>query len=460
MPEHLKEGIIMIEKIDKSLNILDIFYSLPDKKNVVFLDSQKDEERLGKYSFLGILPFMTFKAKNNKIILESNGGMKEYYSKNPFLDLKMLLEKYKIKNETQLPFIGGAMGYIGYDSNKYLENIVLKSIDDVNIYDMYFGFYDGVIIYDHVKKEMYLSSLNIAKHEKIKNIIDNAQRFKYKEKNKLMEIDIKFNMSKEYYLDSINRIKEYIYEGDVYQINFTQRMETELLKSSEELFYDLRYINPAPFAAYIDTGDFQIVSSSPERFIKLKDKYVETRPIKGTRPKVNDEKINERNKNELLHSSKDKAELLMIVDLERNDISKVCVPGTVKVPELFVLEEYATVYHLVSTVVGELKEDKDAVDLIMATFPGGSITGAPKIRAMEIIDELEPTKRNVYTGSIGYIGFDNSMDLNIVIRTVLCKDNKAYAQFGGGIVWDSDPELEYEESLAKGKALIEGLRMK
>lgn len=449
----------MIEKLEVSFNLVDIFTSLEDKKNVVFLDSQKDKERLGKYSFLGLTPFLIFKAKNNKIILEDENEIKEYYSDNPFLDLKEIIKKYEIKNDTELPFIGGAMGFISYDSNKYIENIESKAIDDMGIYDIYFSFYDSVLIYDHNTKELYLSSQDEKKHNEIKEMVFNSKKYIPQEKNKLADIDIKFNMSKEYYLNAIERIKDYIYQGDVYQINFTQRIETELIKSPEELFLDLRQINPAPFAAYIDVGDFQIVSSSPERFIKLKNRYVETRPIKGTRPKTGDKEIDEKNKKELINSLKDKAELLMIVDLERNDLSKVCIPGSVKVPELFVLEEYATVYHLVSTVVGELKEDKDAIDLIMVTFPGGSITGAPKIRAMEIIEELEPNKRGLYTGTIGYVGFDNSMDLNIVIRTIFCKDKKAYANFGGGIVWDSNAEDEYEESLSKGKALIKGLKM-
>lgn len=207
----------------------------------------------------------------------------------------------------------------------------------------------------------------------------------------------------------------------------------------------------------MDFGEGAIVSSSPERFIKVEDGIIETRPIKGTRPRGATPEEDKINREELLASEKDRSELLMIVDLERNDLGRIAKTGTVKVPELFVLEEYATVYHLVSTVVAEVKEECDAVDILEATFPGGSITGAPKIRAMEVIDELEPTQRNIYTGSIGYIGFNGDIDLNIVIRTVLCKDNKAYFQVGGGIVWDSDPEMEYQESLDKAKAQMMAL---
>lgn len=239
----------------------------------------------------------------------------------------------------------------------------------------------------------------------------------------------------------------------------TQRFETELREEPLTLYSKLRQVNPAPFAAYLNFQDYQILSSSPERFIRSKNKKLFTRPIKGTRPRGKNKAEDMKLKQELINSEKDKAELLMIVDLERNDFSKVAKTGTVKVPELFVLEQYPTVFHLVSQVECELDEKYDAVDCIRNTFPGGSITGAPKIRAMEIIDELEPTQRNIYTGSIGYLDFNGDMDLNIVIRTMVTKDKKAYFQVGGGIVWDSDAAAEYQESLDKGKALVEALKM-
>ena len=220
----------------------------------------------------------------------------------------------------------------------------------------------------------------------------------------------------------------------------------------------MRNINPAPFAAYIDFGMGQLLSSSPERFLQIRNGKVQTRPIKGTRPRGATELEDSANRQELLESEKDRAELLMIVDLMRNDLGRVCKTGSVKVTEMYHIEDYSTVFQLVSTIEGELEEGIHALDCIKAAFPGGSITGAPKIRAMEIIDEIEPTQRNVYTGSIGYVGFNGDADLNIVIRTILQKDDTAYFQVGGGIVWDSDAEMEYEETLVKAKALIEALQ--
>jgi len=237
----------------------------------------------------------------------------------------------------------------------------------------------------------------------------------------------------------------------------TQRFKTELKYKPIELYKRLREINPAPFASYFDFEDAIIVSSSPERFISIRDGIIETRPIKGTRPRGNTKEEDLKNRLELENSEKDKAELLMIVDLERNDLSRVSKVGSVKVPELFVIEEYATVFHLVSTVHGELKEDITPIECLKYIFPGGSITGAPKIRSMEIIDELEPNRRGIYTGSIGYIDFNGNTDLNIVIRTMILKDDNVYFQVGGGITWESDADMEFEESLDKAKALMEAL---
>jgi para-aminobenzoate synthetase component 1 len=220
------------------------------------------------------------------------------------------------------------------------------------------------------------------------------------------------------------------------------------------VYKDLRHINPAPFAAFMNIEDFSIVSSSPERFLEIKNNIVQTRPIKGTRSRGKNKEEDLINRQELIDSEKDKSELLMIVDLERNDLSKVCKPYSVKVTELFKLEEYSTVFHLVSTVVGELKDKYTAVDCIKACFPGGSITGAPKVRSMEVIEELEPTRRSIYTGCIGYLGFDGNADLNIVIRTILIKEGQAYLGVGGGITWESEKEAEYQETLDKAKALM------
>ena len=264
---------------------------------------------------------------------------------------------------------------------------------------------------------------------------------------------LKAALSKTEYLQAVARIKDYIAAGDVYQVNFTQRFEARLTSHPYRLYQRLRQRSPAPFSCYLNFDSFQVVSSSPERFLRIQDGKVETRPIKGTRPRGTTEVEDVRLREELAVSVKDRAELLMIVDLERNDLGRVCVPGSIQVDELFKVETYPTVYHLVANVSGRLRAECDVVDCIRATLPGGSITGAPKVRAMQIIAELERTRRGVYTGAIGYIGFDGGCDLNIAIRTILCAHGRAYYHVGGGIVWDSVPEAEYQETLDKGAAM-------
>jgi para-aminobenzoate synthetase component 1 len=273
------------------------------------------------------------------------------------------------------------------------------------------------------------------------------------------EILLKSNFTPEEYIKAVDRVREYIAAGDVFQVNLSQRFEADLKIPPYELYKRLRMVNPAPFASYLNFQGVTIVSASPERFLKVQGDLVETRPIKGTRPRGKDPVEDERLAQELTHSTKDRAENVMIVDLERNDLGRVCRYGTVKVAELAILETFPTVFHLTSTVLGRLRRGKGNIDLLKATFPGGSITGAPKVRAMEIIDELEPTKRSVYTGSIGYLSFNGNLDINIVIRTFLIKEGKAYFQVGGGIIYDSDSEAEYMETLDKARALIRALQL-
>lgn len=455
---------MLIEEIKTSLNSFEIYSIFKNDKYSFFLDSGMDHDNLGKYSFIGANPFGVFKSKNESItIIEDNE--EKTFNGDPFAQLKKLLSKYNMNYKTDIPFIGGAVGYLSYDLCHHVEKLPRTAIDDVEIPDCFFGLYDGIIIIDHRENKVFISSLGIKNNEE-KTIDNITSRIKEAEKiginielkDKELPVEFKSNFTKENYIKAVDKVRNYIKSGDIYQANLTQRFNCDLQESPFELYGKLRDINPAPFASFIDFGEGYIVSSSPERFVKVEDRIIETRPIKGTRPRGANEEEDIRNREELLSSEKDKAELLMIVDLERNDLGRISKTGTVEVTELFKLEEYSTVYHLVSTVIGEMKEGSDLVDVIKSTFPGGSITGAPKIRAMEIIDQLEPTQRNIYTGSIGYLGFNGDMDLNIVIRTIVCKDDRAYFQVGGGIVWDSDAEMEYEETLHKAKALIEALK--
>lgn len=444
----------MIKEINTRLNAFEIFTIFRDEKDSFVLDSAMDKEKLGRYSFISSNPFKTLKYKNS--------------SENPLDSFREELNKYKTVNNTHLPFVGGAVGYLSYDIGNYIEKLPRTAIDDMNVYDLYFGFYDHVIVIDHLEEKTYIATpdIDIEKEKLIMERLEftileadknGVNSICYEEKE-VEPIKLKSNFTKKEFEKSVQKVKDYIRSGDIYQANLTQRFSGKTTLSSYELYRDLRRISPAPFGAYLNFDDFNILSNSPERFIKCIDRQIETRPIKGTRPRGRTEEEDLRLQEELINSEKDRAELLMIVDLERNDIGRISKIGSVKVPELFVIEPYANVNHLVSTVVGTLKDGKDAVDVIKATFPGGSITGAPKIRSMEIIDELEPTQRNVYTGSIGYIGFNGDMDLNIAIRTIVKKEDEVYFQVGGGMTWGSNPKDEYQETLDKAKSIMRALR--
>lgn len=444
----------MIKEINTNLNSFEIFTIFKEEKDSFILDSAMDPEKLGRYSFIGSSPFKVLKYKDSE--------------NNPLDNLKMELDKYKVENNTHLPFVGGAVGYLSYDLGNYIEKLPRTAKDDTNVYDLYFGLYDHVIVIDHLEEKTYIATpdLNLDKEKEIileieKKIIEaqnlGIDNICYEEKD-AESIKLKSNFKKLEFEDAVRKVQNYIKQGDIYQANLTQRFSGKTSLSSFELYRDLRRFSPAPFGAFLNFEQSNILSNSPERFIKYKNKKIETRPIKGTRPRGKTIEEDLRLQEELLNSEKDRAELLMIVDLERNDIGRVSKIGSVKVPELFVIEPYANVNHLVATVVGELEDNKNCVDIIKATFPGGSITGAPKIRAMEVIDELEPTQRNVYTGSIGYIGFNGDMDLNIAIRTIVKQNDDVYFQVGGGMTWDSNPEDEYQETLDKAKSIMKALR--
>lgn len=459
---------MLIKEIKTELNSFDLYTVFKEEKNSFFLDSGMDHDKLGKYSFIGFDPIAVIKSKDDNIEITRENEIKRFKG-HPFEELRKILKEFKMDYNSSLPFVGGAVGYLSYDLCHFVEKLPRKAVDDVNIPDMYFGIYDGVIAIDHRngKDKVYIATLGIKKDEeklfediysKIREAEDKEKKAEVKFRDEKVDIKFESNFeSREKYEETIQKVRDYIKTGDIYQVNLTQRFKCETEESPYNIYGKLRTINPAPFASYLDLGDTQIVSSSPERFIKINDGIIETRPIKGTINRGKTKEEDEKNREILVNSKKDQAELLMIVDLERNDLGKIAKTGTVKVTELFHLEEYATVYHLVSTVKAEVDEKYDVVDCIKATFPGGSITGAPKIRAMEIIDELEPTQRNIYTGSIGYIGFNGEVDLNIVIRTMIYKDKKVYFNAGGGITWDSNPKLEYDESIFKLKALMNAL---
>lgn len=468
-------GEVKVMELERPCRPHEIFELLANEPYAVFLDSGMDRERLGRYSFLASRPKLVVRSKGNLIDMVE-GQSHRRFTGNPFEELKELLSRYHRPALPGLPpFQGGFLGFFAYDLGRLIEKIPDVKPDDIGTPDMWLGLYTSVLAFDHLYDRAYafVNRLDVSEAE-VQREFERLSRLAQGRRGPTIDTDwmgfdgtsapsfdgrvisLESNFTRERYCEMVKKAREYIFAGDIFQVNLSQRFEAtfEAPFNPWHLYRRLREINPAPFAAYLNCADFMVASSSPERFLRLTGRTVETRPIKGTRPRGRNPEEEKMLRRQLENSEKDRAELLMIVDLERNDIGRVCKYGSVKVPELFTIETYPTVFHLVATVTGELEEGKGFVELLKACFPGGSITGAPKVRAMEIIEELEPVKRGIYTGSIGYIDLSGACDLNIVIRTLVIKGRKAYLQVGGGIVADSDPELEYEETIAKGRAFL------
>lgn len=444
-----------IEELQEYYNPLDVYRIFKDNEDSVFLDSSKEDSIYSNYSFIGVNPIWKFKSKGTSCYINDE----KIENVNPFDKLEELINKDKIEVDSNLPFVGGAIGYFSYDIGRTLERLPDTAKEDVEIYDSIFVLYENIIIFDLREKKVYISSLSEEVDKSIDAVKEKLKSYKLHDKINFEEKNTEFfsNFNKEEFEEGVEKVRSYIRSGDVYIANLTRRIWCDNNEDSFYVYEKLRSINEAPFSAFLNYSDFQIVSSSPERFLNVVEGKVETRPIKGTRPRGKDEEEDLKNRRELENSEKDKSELLMIVDLERNDLSRVCKPGTVKVTELFKIEEYATVFHLVSTIEGQLKSNSSSVKCMKACFPGGSITGAPKIRAMEVIEEIEALKRNIYTGSIGYFDLRGNCDFNIVIRTIVKKGEKAYLGVGGGITWESDKTSEWYETCDKAKALMKVL---
>lgn len=417
----------------------------------------------GRFSFMGADPFMTFEARGEKLRIGS-GGSAGKSEGNPLSVLRGLLSEFREDTHPVFPFCGGAVGYIGYEGGEHIESLPPRKPDSILVPDLYFCFYDTALTFDHLKGRVFIASSGIPEKGAGKRVRAKERLRFFRELlsqdagsgREAIEVgSLSANFRKDEYIEAVDKIKAYIETGDIYQANLSQRFEADFSGPPYQLYRKFREINPVPFGAFLDYPELSIVSNSPERFLSLRRGILETRPIKGTIERALAPMNDERMKSDLKGSFKDGAEHLMIVDLERNDLGKVCRYGSVKVEELKRIETYSNLHHMVSIVSGEVKEGVDAVECVIAAFPGGSITGAPKIRAMEIIHEVEPNPRWVYTGSIGYIGFDGGMDMNIAIRTAFVTGGKVCFSVGGGIVADSDPEAEYEETLLKGEVFRE-----
>jgi para-aminobenzoate synthetase component 1 len=474
-------SVPLVEELSASLDPWDVCRRLAHLPHLLFLDSASEDETLGRYSFVTGDPFAWLQARGRHH--HFSGPTEGRGAGNPFRALQHCCDQWKTETVAGLPpFQGGAAGLFGYDLCHHIERLPRPAVDEFQTPDLALGFYDWVIAFDRVARRTWLVSTGLPQSgaarrqwagvrlRSVLNWLKAATRSRlYLSSERSFTVALRkvampelwgvySNFLSSEYMDIVRRAIEYIHAGDCFQVNLSQRLLHRATVPPLELYARLRDRNAAPFAGYFDLGEFVIASASPERFLRVENGEVETRPIKGTRPRGATEEEDRRRADELLRSSKDRAENVMIIDLLRNDLGRVCEYGSVRVPHVCRLESYRYVHHLVSEVRGRLRPEMGPVDLLRAAFPGGSVTGAPKVRAMEIIAELEPTARGPYCGSLGYIGFDGTMDTNLLIRTFTI--GKGWMQFpaGGGIVADSDPESEYAETLHKAEGLLRALR--
>jgi para-aminobenzoate synthetase component I len=470
-PVGISGSLPLVEEIQPSPRSEDVFLRMASRPHCLFLDSAMPHATLGRYSFLAADPF--------EFVRIPADGSKALDT------LDERLRRFVATTATDVPpFQGGAAGLFSYDLGRSLERVPTPKADEFGVPALAVGLYDVVVAFDHIDGRAWIISQGFPETEpsnrkrrarerldQVRGWIADASapavavagrsevpRVSISPQHSVSDVPgMTSNFSKSEYLQAVQRVIDYIHAGDVFQVNLSQRLVVPARDDAVALYRRLRCRNPAPFAGFFDLDDFQIVSASPERFLRVSEREVETRPIKGTRPRTGDETLDRAAEAELLASEKDRAENVMIVDLMRNDLARVCDARSVRVEQLCGVEAYQHVLHLVSSVHGRLRDDRTPVDLLRAAFPGGSITGAPKVRAMEIIAELEPTARGAYCGSLGYIGFDGSTDLSILIRTITA--GRGWWQFpvGGGIVADSIPEKEYEETWHKAEGLLRAL---
>lgn len=428
-----------------------------------------------RYSVVTANPFLIFRSFGSRCEITQHIPSSHHVQfGNPWQILDVLMSRFELLDEMDLPFpLGGCFGFWGYDLKNFTEpKLPRRTLNDLELPDSHVGFYDSLVIFDHQLGKTFIVSTGLNGDGSRSEKQANEQIQYWKEflarpseipsrplKEVGNETQISSNFSRDDFLHAVQRAQKYIRSGDIYQVNLSQRLATPCDISGWEFFQRLNAVSPAPFAAWLDCGDFQIASSSPEQFLRLSGSHIVTRPIKGTRPRDTDATRDAQLAYELQTSSKELAELVMITDLLRNDLGKICDFGTVQVPDLAKLEKFAQVQHLVSTIEGRLRKDVTHFAALGSCFPGGSITGAPKFRAMAIIDELEPVSRGPYCGCHGYLGFNRESHLSITIRTAICAREKIYFNVGAGIVADSNPESEYEETLAKAAGFLSALNL-
>jgi len=476
----------LIQEISTSHTPESMAEQLRGESGLVLLRSALFDSSQARYSFLAARPFLTFRSFGSRCELHSLERSEMQFG-NPWHLLDSLMSRYEVLDELDLPFpLGGCFGYWGYDLKNFVEpKLPRRAVNDLELPDCHVGFYDSLVVFDHHLAKTWIVSTgltadgsrterkaiecaelwrklfreeahSLSPRERGKSASDGSTGFG--SSARALEHAVSSNLTRDEFLSRVERAQAYIRAGDIYQVNLSHRLTAPFSASGWQLFQNLSNVSPAPFSAYLDCGDFEVTSSSPELFLRLSGAHIQTRPIKGTRPRSSDPTRDAQLTYELQTSSKEMAELVMITDLLRNDLGKVCEFGSVQVPELVRLERFPQVQHLVSTVEGRLRSGVTHFGAFASCFPGGSITGAPKFRAMEIIDELEPIARGPYTGALGYLGFNRESQLSITIRTAIRKNGAAYFHAGAGIVADSIPAAEYDETLAKARGFLQALR--
>lgn len=471
--------IPFVEELPRGLQAVDAFQRLAGEPGVIFLESASTDAELGRYSFVACDPFQVVRLEHDAPVLDAaHTSVEDGFSK-----LQAALAPFAAETLAELPpFQGGAAGLFGYDLSRRLERVGAARFDEFRTPPLVVGLYDAVCAFDHRQQRGWVISQGFPEHDPARRIDRAAVRGRQMlallandgasphratatadpiafeqlapQYPTARMSDLSSNFSRDAYLQAVGRVVEYIHAGDIFQANLSQRLLKPAGCSPVELYLRLRQRNPATFAAFFDMGAFQIVSASPERLVRVRDRQVEARPIKGTRSRRHRPEADLYSQDDLLLSDKDRAENVMIVDLLRNDLSKYCQADSVAVTQLCAVETFQYVHHLVSAVVGRLSQGATSLDLLRGAFPGGSITGAPKVRAMEIIAEQEPTARGPYCGSLGYLGFDGSLDTNILIRTITAGRGWWQVPVGGGIVAASDPHEEYEETWHKAEGML------
>ena len=449
---------------------------------LVLLRTTQFDSPSARYSFVAVNPFLTFRSFGSRCEITHHSSLITHHQfGNPWHLLDALMARYELLDEIDSPFpLGGVFGFWGYDLKNFTEpKLPRRAVNDLELPGCHVGFYDSLVVFDHRLGKVYVVSTGLnadgsrtvsrAKEQldfwnnQIQNEVGSRKEAKTQGATKPCDFaslrEISSNLSRDEFISKVQRVQQYIRAGDIYQVNLSQRLTAQGDFNGWELFEKLSAVSPAPFSAFLDCGEFQLASSSPEQFLRISGSHIVTRPIKGTRPRAADATRDAQLAYELQTSAKELAELVMITDLLRNDLGRVCEYGSVQVPELAKLEKFAQVQHLVATVEGRLRNDVTHFAAFASCFPGGSITGAPKFRAIEVIDELEPISRGPYCGAIGYLGFNRESQLNIAIRTAVCADGKIRFNVGAGIVADSDPVAEYEETLAKAAGFLAALNL-